>query len=98
MSDLSDCSDILKSLADKTRLRVVFSLLDGPLTAGKLQEILGLEQSLLSHHLYKLRRLNLVQTKKQGRVVYYSLADTVVIAESRSALNFGCCQLTFGDT
>jgi len=56
---------------------------------------LGLEQSLLSHHLRTLRRSGLVVARRDGKSVLYALAPGVEITRRGSAINLGCCVLSF---
>lgn len=88
-----DCAEKLKVLADPTRLSVMEILMEGPQQVGQINERLGLEQSLLSHHLKVLREAGLVETSREGKCVRYQLAAEV--AGSGSSLNLGCCALTF---
>jgi ArsR family transcriptional regulator len=92
------CADKLKLLADITRLRVLESLMDKPKHVGELKKILGVEQSLLSHHLALLREAGLVEAIRDGKAVLYQLASGVASATSGKAIDLGCCQLSFPTT
>jgi ArsR family transcriptional regulator len=87
------CAEKLKVLADPTRLSVMEILLDGPRQVGEINARLGLDQSLLSHHLKVLRDAGLVQTTRCGKGVRYELAPEV--AMTAHSLDLGCCALTF---
>lgn len=66
-------------LADPVRLRMVYSLLEaGELSVGDLAAVVGASESGTSHQLRQLRLAGLVRTRKEGRVVYYRVADTHV--------------------
>ena len=67
----------------------------GPQQVGQINEQLGLDQSLLSHHLKVLRDAGLVQATRRGKCVVYDLAPEV--AGSEQSLDLGCCALTFRD-
>ena len=69
----SGCADILKAIGDATRLQVLQVLLNGPLHVNDLQEKLGTEQSLLSHHLKVLREAGLVESTRRGTWAFYRL-------------------------
>ena len=69
-------------------------LLTGAMSVGELQECLGVEQSLLSHHLKKLKDLKIVESRRKGRKVYYTLKGYNP-AKNKKQLDLGCCQLTF---
>ncbi len=102
-NDASPCATKLKALADTTRLGVVESLMAGPKRVGELGEQLGVEQSLLSHHLRVLREMGLIEARRDGKSVIYTLAAGVEGDLSASegdgaaakTLNLGCCQLSF---
>jgi DNA-binding transcriptional ArsR family regulator len=94
-SDASVCAERLQLLADPTRLAVVRRLLSGPRTVGEMQRALGVEQSLLSHHLRVLRDAGLVAGDRQGRAVRYRLAAGVGVRTAGGALDLGCCSLSW---
>lgn len=89
------CASLLKLLADETRLAVVRQLMDGPKHVGEINEILNLEQSLLSHHLKILREAGLVTGERDGKAVLYSLAPEFKGARAGDAINLGCCLISF---
>ena len=64
-----DCAAQLKVLADSTRLAVTRRLLRKPQQVGELRELLGVEQSLLSHHLRVLKNAGLVLDERVGKSV-----------------------------
>ena len=94
-SQKADCAARLKVLADGTRLQALRLLLEGPLHVGELQQRLGIEQSLLSHHLRVLRETGLVISERDGKAVLYSLAPGVSSPARGEAIDLGCCRLAF---
>lgn len=90
----TSCVELLKVLADETRLAVVNCLMAGPRNVGQINESVQIEQSLLSHHLRVLRDSGLVVSERQGKQVCYSLAQSVK-ARRGSAVDLGCCRLSF---
>lgn len=89
------CASILKVLADETRLAVVEQLLDAPKTVTDINETLGVEPTLLSHHLKKLRDAGIVTANRQGRHVCYSLTSELLNRRKGKAIDLGCCTLSF---
>lgn len=89
------CASILKVLADETRLAVVEQLLDGPRTVSEINDQLGVEPTLLSHHLKALREAKLISGTREGRYVSYSLAPALLNRRKGRAIDLGCCTLTF---
>ncbi|MGD9851533.1 MAG: ArsR/SmtB family transcription factor [Nitrospirales bacterium] len=94
-SDSPDCASKLKVLSDSTRLGVLESLMTGPKNVGELMEQLGVEQSLLSHHLAVLRDNNLVEATREGKTMIYQLPDNVSDSTAGKAINLGCCKISF---
>ena len=68
-------SELLRALANEQRLMILCNLANGELSVGELNERIELSQSALSQHLAVLREAGLVNTRKDGQQVYYSLAD-----------------------
>lgn len=93
--DADTCVSVLKVLADETRLAVLELLIDGPRHVGEIMDELGVEQSLLSHHLRVLRDARLVVAGRDGKSVLYRLAPGVESARHGKAINLGCCLLSF---
>jgi DNA-binding transcriptional ArsR family regulator len=65
---------LAKALADTHRTRALMSLRDGELCVCRIVELLELAPSTVSKHLDILRRAGLVETRKEGRWIYYRLA------------------------
>ncbi|TWU06271.1 ArsR/SmtB family transcription factor [Stieleria varia] len=91
----SSCASILKVLADDTRLAVVQRLLDGPSTVTEINETLGVESTLLSHHLKALREANLVTRTRNGRFAVYALAPELLARRKGRSIDLGCCKISF---
>jgi ubiquinone/menaquinone biosynthesis C-methylase UbiE/DNA-binding transcriptional ArsR family regulator len=65
--------DILKTLSDPTRLRILALLLREELSVAELQEVLGMAQSRISSQLALLRQADLVADRREGKKAFYSL-------------------------
>jgi ubiquinone/menaquinone biosynthesis C-methylase UbiE/DNA-binding transcriptional ArsR family regulator len=65
--------DILKTLSDSTRVRLLALLMGEELSVAELQEILGMGQSRISSQLALLRQANLVNDRREGKKAFYSL-------------------------
>lgn len=68
-----EAAELLKLLANPTRLMVLCALVTREHTAGELEELARLSQPAMSQHLARLRHHELVDTRKDGARVYYSL-------------------------
>jgi len=71
-------SILLKVLANEKRLQIACVLYDGECAVGELEKVVGLSQSALSQHLARLRRDNIVKTRREAQTIYYSLSDPAV--------------------
>lgn len=71
-------AEFFKTLSHPARIRVLEILRDGERSVGQLVPEVGIEASHLSQQLAVLRRAGLVQTRKQGATVIYSVADPAV--------------------
>ena len=67
--------DITKALADGSRLRVLMALAGGELCVCQIVELLQLAPSTVSKHMSILRQARLVESRKDGRWMYYRLPD-----------------------
>ena len=66
---------ILKLLGDPTRMKIIYSLLNGEMCVLHLAEHLNMGQSAVSHQLRILRSSGLVRPRREGKTVYYALDD-----------------------
>ena len=90
-----ECAGILRALGDATRLGVLQALLDRPQHVGELQAKLGVEQSLLSHHLKVLREAGLVLATRDGKAVLYQVTPAIAGAKQDQCIDLQCCQVVF---
>ena len=75
-NEIEYVTDVLKALSDESRLRVVMSLeYAGELCVCQILELLDLAPSTVSKHLSILKQAGLIQSRKKGRWIHYSLAD-----------------------
>lgn len=88
----TDCTGILKALADPTRQQIVKALLTRALCVNSLTEELGLSQYNTSKHLRVLKQAGIVECRPVGSLREYALSDPLRKRLQRSkALDFGCC-------
>ena len=80
--------EITKALADGNRLRALMALATGELCVCQIIELLGLAPSTVSKHMAILRQARLVEARKEGRWMYYRLADQRVDGPVRGILNW----------
>lgn len=75
LEDIMALSDLFKVFADSTRLRILHKLFNGPISVGVIADALDMSQSAISHQLKYLKDSNLVKSERNGKSIYYSLAD-----------------------
>jgi DNA-binding transcriptional ArsR family regulator len=71
-------SELLKALSHETRLLILCILSEGEKSVSELEEILSMPQAAVSQQLARLRFDRLVKTRREGRMIYYSVADREV--------------------
>lgn len=73
--DLYDLAELFKVFGDSTRIKILYALFGAELCVGDLAQLLGMSQTAVSHQLRVLRTNKLVKGRKEGKIVFYSLAD-----------------------
>ena len=84
-SILQNLADFYKVFGDVTRVKILCVLFQSELCVCDLAEVVGMTQSAISHQLRILKQMKLVKNRREGKIVYYSLAD----AHIQSILNQG---------
>ena len=79
-------AETFRLLADPTRIKILWALLQGESSVSNLATLAGVSQTSVSQHLTKLRLAGLVRGRKEGTFVYYSAADVHVHALLTEAL------------
>lgn len=74
-SRLYDLSDFFKVLGDSTRVRIIWALDQSEMCVCDLAVLLNMTKSAISHQLRALRDANLVKNRREGKNIFYSLAD-----------------------
>ena len=72
---LADLADLFKNFSDTTRIRILSLLTDNEMCVCDITAALGATQSAVSHQLRILKQSRLVRSRRQGKVIYYALAD-----------------------
>lgn len=76
--DILELSNLFKVFGDPTRIRILYALSAKELCVCDIADILGMTQSAISHQLRVLKQASLVKFRRDGKTVYYSLADSHV--------------------
>ena len=73
--ELYDLAELFKVFGDSTRIRILFVLFEAEVCICDLAEALNMTQSAISHQLRILKQSKLVKSRREGKSVFYSLAD-----------------------
>lgn len=73
--DIADISEIFKLLGDPTRMRILAALRIRELCVGDISAIMEISMSGVSHQLRFLKKSRIVKTRREGKMIYYSLDD-----------------------
>jgi DNA-binding transcriptional ArsR family regulator len=68
-------AEVFRMLADGTRIRILWALIDRELSVTELATLVGKQPAAVSQHLAKLRMSRLVQTRREGTTIYYRLEN-----------------------
>ncbi len=72
---LYDLAELFKVFGDTTRIRILYVLFEAEMCVCDIAEILNMTQSAISHQLRVLKQARLVRNRREGKQIYYSLAD-----------------------
>ena len=72
---LYDLAELYKVFGDTTRIKILYALFEAELCVCDIAQLLGMTQSAISHQLRVLKQSKLVRFRREGKTVYYSLAD-----------------------
>ena len=82
---LFDLTELFKVFGDSTRIKILYVLFEAEMCVCDIAQLLGMTQSAISHQLQVLKKSKLVKYRRDGKTVFYSLADDHV----RSILDQG---------
>lgn len=84
-TELYDLAELFKVFGDSTRIRILFVLFEAEVCVCDLAKALNMTQSAISHQLRILKQNKLVKSRREGKSIFYSLADDHV----RTIINQG---------
>lgn len=77
--ELSDLAEFFKVFGDGTRLKILYVLLSAEMCVYDIAMALGMSQSAISHQLRVLKQMDLVKNRRDGKTIFYSLADAHIV-------------------
>lgn len=75
---LDDLAELYKIFGDSTRIKILYTLFTEERGVGDIARLLGMTMSAISHQLRILKQARLVKPRREGKMVYYALADDLV--------------------
>ena len=75
MEELEDLEEFFKVFGDVTRLKILIALRCSEMCVYDIAALLNMSQSAISHQLRVLKQLDLVKNRREGKTIFYSLAD-----------------------
>ena len=72
---LYDLAELFKIFGDSTRIKILYVLFESEMCVCDIAQLLNMTQSAISHQLKLLKQFRLVKSRREGKTVYYSLAD-----------------------
>ena len=75
---LDDLAELYKIFGDSTRIKILYTLFTEERGVGDIARLLGMTMSAISHQLRILKQARLVKPRREGKTVYYALADAHV--------------------
>lgn len=76
--NMDNLAELFKILGDSTRIKIISALLEEEMCVCDISALLDINRSTISHQLKTLRMSNIVKFRKDGKVVYYTIADSRV--------------------
>lgn len=76
---LYDLADLFKIFGDTTRIKILYALHESEMCVSALADLLHMNQSAVSHQLKILKQSKLVKFRRDGKTMFYSLADAHVL-------------------
>jgi DNA-binding transcriptional ArsR family regulator len=72
-------AELFRSFSDTSRVRILSAIIDQEANISALAEMLGLTESAVSHHMRGLRQMHIVQARRDGKEVFYSVVDPHIV-------------------
>lgn len=73
-------AELFRTFSDTSRVRILSVIIEQELNTSKIAEQVGLTESAVSHHMRGLRQMRIVQARRDGKEIYYSVTDPHIVA------------------
>lgn len=85
--ELQDLAEFFKVFGDVTRLKILNVLLCSEMCVYDIAAVLGMSQSAISHQLRVLKQMDLVKNRREGKTIFYALADNHIATILKQGLD-----------
>jgi DNA-binding transcriptional ArsR family regulator len=72
-------AELFSAFSDTSRVRILSAIIEQEINISALAQIVGLTESAVSHHMRGLRQMHIVQARRDGKEVYYSVIDPHIV-------------------
>lgn len=79
-------AELFRAFSDTSRVRILSAIVDQELNITALAQIIGVTESAISHHMRGLRQMHLVEARREGKEVFYSLTDPHIVTLFRQGV------------
>jgi ArsR family transcriptional regulator len=80
-------AELFRAFSDTSRVRILSGIIEQEMNISSLSKLVGVTESAVSHHMRGLRQMRLVQSRRDGKEVYYRVEDPHIIALFQQGLN-----------
>lgn len=75
----SQAAELFRAFSDASRVRIISAIINQEMNISAIAKLIGLSESAVSHHMRGLRQMRIVQARRAGKEVYYSVIDPHII-------------------
>ncbi len=73
-------AELFRAFSDTSRVRILSAIIEQEQNNSTLAQMIGVTESAVSHHLRSLRQIRIVQARRDGKEVYYSVVDPHIVS------------------
>lgn len=73
-------AELFRAFSDTSRVRILSAIMEQEVNISALAEMVGVTESAVSHHMRGLRQMHIVQARREGKEVFYSVIDPHLVA------------------
>lgn len=77
--EMQDLAEFYRVFGDATRLKILYVLLCSEMCVYDIANLIGMSQSAVSHQLRILKQMDLVKNRREGKTIFYALADAHIV-------------------